>query len=145
MVQYPYALRYQADDPALLLPSFQPVVERIFARMQDLGFQPIIFDTLRTQAEADRNAAKGTGSKTSLHLFGAAVDMICNRHGWACKAKDCRFYDTLRKLYLKECYIGPAGDMPHGQALPVGQQVNFRRLPPEQRDVFVKVWLAKRS
>lgn len=142
---YTYAVKTRVDDPQLLLPAFQPIVGRIFWRMVELGFEPVIFDTLRTQAEADKNAANKKGSKNSLHLFGAAVDLTCARHGWLCHTQECAFYTTLRKLYLRHCYIGPAGDYPHGQAIPVSQQALFRGLPESQRNAFVKVWLLKRG
>lgn len=118
---YPYKPRYRTDDPDLLLPSFRPVAERIFARLQELGFRPVVFDTLRTTEEALADAKKGTGVVDSMHLYGAACDIICNLHGWSCKAKGCKFFTALRRLALAECCIGPEGDMPHFQAVPVGR------------------------
>jgi hypothetical protein len=145
MISYPYKLRLKTDDVALLLPAFQPVVEKIFAHLQDLGFEPVVFDTLRTQAEADHNAAKGTGSKNSMHLYGAACDLVCNQHSWKCHVHGCKFYEQLRQLALKHAYIGPEGDFPHFQALPVSQQALFRRLTESQRNAFARVWLMKRG
>ncbi len=141
---YPYVPKVRVDDPALLLPSFQPVVGKVFWRLVELGFVPVVFDTLRTPAEALKNVQKGTGSKNSLHLHGAACDLVCSDHLWSCREHKCKFYDHLRELWLEHAYIGPLGDYPHGQALPVSQQANFRALPPAQRDAFVKVWLAKK-
>jgi hypothetical protein len=123
-----YKLKYRQDDVDLLLPTFRASVVRVVARMQALGFEPVVFDTLRTLEEAARNAAKGTGILNSLHLYGAACDVICNVHGWTCNAKRCKFYTVLRRVALAEgCCIGPAGDLPHFQAIPVGAWQNRLR------------------
>jgi hypothetical protein len=120
-----YKLKYRQDDVDLLLPTFRASVVRVVARMQALGFEPVVFDTLRTLEEAARNAAKGTGILNSLHLYGAACDVICNVHGWSCAAQKCKFYRRLREVYLADgCCMGPVGDLPHFQAVPVGRWQN---------------------
>ena len=120
--------RYREDSLDGLLPGFRPVVERILGRMSALGFDCVVFDALRTPEEALQNAAKGTGIVNSIHCYGAAVDIICNRHGWSCKAKRCKFYLALQRCAEAEGCVSGAHfksvDLPHVQAVPVGTWQN---------------------
>lgn len=118
-------LKYKEDDIVLLLPSFRPRVEQVLKTMRALGFTPVLFDTVRTEEQAAKNSAKGTGVRLSMHIYGCAADIICNQHGWACAKHKCKFYVKLGQasqaagLY----WGGSFGDMPHMQALPFAPKV----------------------
>jgi hypothetical protein len=90
--------KYKEDDINLLLPSFRPKVQAVYDGMQAAGYRPCLRDTVRTQAEADANAEKGTGSSRSMHMYGCAADIICDEHGWSCAAVKCKFYTKLGAL-----------------------------------------------
>ncbi len=124
--------RYRADDVELLLPSFRPVAKELLRRMSAWGFKPIPFDTARTPAEAARNAAKGTGSARSVHLYGAAMDVICDEHGWMCASRGCDFYENLGReaegLGLVWGGRWPKRDMPPTQCIPISAQNKMRSL-----------------
>lgn len=135
--------RYRADDVDLLLPSFAIVVRRLLAAMTARGFDPVPFDALRTPKESAKYAARGVGSKDSMHLYGAACDVICGQHGWDCKRHKCSFFASLgieaEKLGLtwggrfKTRY-----DAPHVQACTVAQQNAVRSIADwGERDKFV--------
>lgn len=142
---------YPADDLGLLLPSFQPIAGKLLATMTELGFEPVPFDTARTPTEAAANAVKGTGSVHSIHIWGCAMDVICDKHGWQCKAKGCKFYVALgreaKALGLIWGGDWPKGDMPHVQVIPVAWQSRMRALDPgpaglAARDALVQKYLS---
>lgn len=60
---------------------FSMMFARLILEAVRLGFEPAIDQVKRTQAEADRNAAAGTGISRSLHLLGLAGDLILYRDG----------------------------------------------------------------
>ena len=145
-----YKLRYKEDDINLLLPSVRERVVGVISDMKDLGFQPVLKDTLRTSAEAAANELKGTGIRLSMHMFGVAADVICNQHGWSCQQRGCKFYKKLgyavesRGLY----WGGHFGDMVHMQGLPFTTAVQdalraLGRGPDslDARDAFVRRYL----
>jgi len=143
------AVKYRQDDVELLLPSFRAVYKRLLARMVELGFEPIAFDTARTPEEAARNAANGKGIVNSIHIYGCAADTICAKHGWQCRAKRCKFFGVLRREGLAlGLFIGPKADWPHLQAVPATKaaQDAIRRLGAGEgsaaaRDALVRAHL----
>lgn len=93
-----------------LLPTFRKRVEQVLAAMIARGFHPVLKDTLRTPAEAKKYALSGKGIDNSMHLYGAAADVICAEHGWDCqkvdpktkkKLYDCRFFIVLGEEVAK--------------------------------------------
>jgi hypothetical protein len=124
--------RYKQDDIKLLLPSMQLQVQAVLDRMTKLGFKPVLFDGMRTAEEAARNAAKGTGIKNSIHMYGAACDIICDDHGWQCRAKRCKFYTALVRTYKELGFVAgadfPSVDQPHGQGVTLAHQNAMRAL-----------------
>lgn len=96
--------KFKEADIELLLPTFREHVRSVLARMRVRGFKPVLIDGLRTPAQAKVNATKKTGIDNSMHIFGAAADIICEEHGWSCDERDkktkkrlheCKFYPTL--------------------------------------------------
>ena len=60
---------------------FTEHVAELIREARSLGFECALDQVKRTQAEADANAAAGTGIKRSLHLVGLAVDLLLYRDG----------------------------------------------------------------
>jgi hypothetical protein len=152
--------RYKEDDINLLLPSFIPEVQAVLDSMRSQGFKPVLFDGLRTPAEALKNAAKGTGKSNSPHLYGVAADVICDEHGWSCAQKKCKFFTKLvatvraRGLVTGEDFHGPGGvrkvDQPHFQAVLPATEAKLHALGmgPESvpaRDALVQAFLKSRD
>ncbi len=144
--------RIRTDDINLLLPTFVPYVQALLDRLTALGFKPNLFDTLRTPEEALRNAGKGTGIVKSMHLYGAAADIICLDHLWDCRKQKCKFYTALpREAKALGMYAGADwGDPDHVQALPAtpAAQNELRRLgtgrSPDDiaaKDAVIRKWL----
>jgi len=141
--------KYKQDDINLLLPAFRLKIQRLLNNMTQRGFDPILFDTGRTQKEADIFAAKGTGIVNSLHLLGAAADIISASKGWnwplffnalAEESKNLNLISgstfKVRIDPITKKKKGP--DMPHVQAIPVKLQATFRKLTsPEARNLFL--------
>lgn len=93
-----------------LLPTFRVRVEQVLAAVTARGYHPVLHDTLRTPEEAKKNALSGKGIDKSMHLYGAAADVICAEHGWDCQKKDpktgkllydCKFYTVLGEEVAK--------------------------------------------
>jgi hypothetical protein len=134
-----YYSKYKEDDVNLLLPTFRQRVLALLVRMRNRGFDPIVFDTKRTAAEAAANAAKGTGIVNSLHLTGAASDIISGSKGWS----DPAFFEALgeeaKKLWLTWGGTFSKYDPSHVQAIPVSLQNAYRALNTDAaRDAFIE-------
>lgn len=141
-------MRFKEDDTNLLLPSFRVVVEATRHRLLALGYKPCVRDTLRTPAEAARNAKLGVGVENSMHLYGCAADIICDVHGWDCFDEGCDFYEALvREAKALGATCGGEWrrrDWPHIQAVPVGQQAAMRRLGTGAESLGARDELARR-
>ncbi|MEY4507975.1 MAG: D-alanyl-D-alanine carboxypeptidase [Pseudomonadota bacterium] len=152
--------RFRSDEITLLLPSFQPYVQAVLDDMTAQGFKPILFDGLRTPAEALRNAKRGTGKVQSPHLYGLAADVICDDHGWSCREKKCKFYAKLVAAVRSRGLITgadfhnaqgkPMVDEPHFQGLPPAQERKVRELGMSdesipERDAIVAAWLKQHA
>lgn len=122
--------RYRSDDINLLLPTFRQKVENLIQTMQAAGFKPILWDGLRTPEEAARNAARGRGIENSMHLYGAAADIICDDHGWDCAKHGCRFFKRLGLAAEKAGFVWGGRftrvDEPHVQGVTVRKQNEMR-------------------
>lgn len=148
----PTKRRLPEDNIELLLPSFRDVVIELMDRMRDLGYDPLLFDGLRTPAEAARNAAKSTGIVGSMHLYGCAADIICGEHNWSCKDSGCKFFQRLGReaeaLGLTWGGRFTKVDQPHVQGIPVAKQATMRRMgtgPSSAlaRDAIVRACLSR--
>lgn len=149
--------KYKADDIDLLLPSFAILVRRVLQAMRDKGYDPVPFDTLRTQKEADKFAARGVGSARSMHLYGAACDVICGAHGWDCGRHRCKFFETYGDV-VESLGLTWGGnfdrdrkrrdrkyDAPHMQACTVGEQDAVRAIADwAERDRYVSRLMSDR-
>ena len=127
------------NDMDALLPSFRKEVEQLLKRMERRGFEPMVFETGRTEERAEwlKNVKKTSKvGKRSMHCHGAAVDIICAKKKWDNK----QFFRALGQeaAALKLTWGGSWGwDRPHVQAIPVGFQDELRALPcDEAKDAF---------
>ncbi len=127
-------------DPAKLLKPFARKLNTLFRRMRARGFQPMFWEGRRSAERAETLAKKGTGIKLSMHVLGAAADIVDGSTGNPWKASP-GFWTALgqeaRKLGLTWGGDWAKGDFPHVQALAVNQQTAFRRMTPGQRERFV--------
>ena len=117
----------------------------ILSNLIEKGFDPVLIDSVRTQKEADANAKKGTGIAKSLHLYGAAGDIISGSKG----RKDNKFNAALilesKRLGLTSGANKKYGgdfptkhDVAHVQAIPIKLQSAFRSLVTvAARDAFI--------
>jgi hypothetical protein len=137
-------MAYKADDIDLLLPAFAVKVRQVLGDMKALGHSPVPFDTLRTEAEAAKFFARGVGSKNSMHIYGVACDVICNKHGWDCKKNKCKFYTDLGKIVEARGLVwggrfSNLNDLPHFQACSasVAEQAKVRKMTWDERNAYV--------
>lgn len=146
--------RYKEDKIELLLPTMQVRVQQLIDNMNALGYEPVLFDGLRTAEEAEANAKKGTGVVESMHLFGVAADLICELHGWSCRAQKCKFYQNLKREAVKLGFVSGSDfgsvDEPHVQACFIADQAAMRALgakdaSAKKRDQKVAAFFALRD
>lgn len=97
------------SDLNLLVPYFRERVERVFAAMRARGFDPVAFETLRTQERQTWLYGIGRthhkhrptvtkAKKVTKHGAGKAVDVISKKRGWNWP----QFFTTLREEAEKE-------------------------------------------
>jgi len=71
-----------------LHPTFRPAAFELLARFTEAGICTLIVDTLRTQAEHEKNLAAGRSwTKRSKHLAGLAID-VCPYEVWQLDGPD---------------------------------------------------------
>jgi hypothetical protein len=131
--------KYREDDIDLLVPAFRQKIVQLLSNLRARGFDPIVFDAVRTAKEAQANAAKGTGIVDSLHLYGLAVDIIDADKGWSNPVFFKALRDEAEKLKLTSGARFSKIDWPHVQAVPVSAQKAVRALATAAaRNEFVK-------
>ncbi len=143
-------MSYLPDRIEQLLPSFIPVAQKLLERLAVLNYKPVPKDTTRSPAEAAAHAAQGTGIADSMHCYGAAMDVICNDHGWSCHAKGCHFFEVLgeeaERLGLVWGGRWLRRDFPHVQCITVVEQRMMRQAKTvDERDAIAKHSLASRA
>jgi murein DD-endopeptidase MepM/ murein hydrolase activator NlpD len=128
-----------------LLPSFRDKVVQLIALMQDSGYDPIPYSVLRTPAEAAANAENNIGIENSMHIYGAAVDILSASSG----GKNPEFFEKLG-YYAESLGLTWGGrfnverdERAHVQAIPIQYQKKLREIDTvEARDIFVSSFLA---
>lgn len=124
-----------------LVPAFAERYESVISDLRSGGFDPWVFETLRTKTRAAWLRRKGSSKSgvRSLHLLGCAADTICREHRWSCTRHGCRFFDALGDL-AKARGLHWGGDMfprnpvtgrrfvdkPHVQAVSYWRQKRLR-------------------
>lgn len=144
-----------------LVPAFRERVAGLVLRLQARGFKARAHETYRSPERARQLVAEGKSKSTgglSMHCYGLAADIICADHKWACRASGCRFFAALgeeaRVLGLvwggdwdgdgdtkDQTFI----DLPHVQAIPIGDQARVRAMPAEQVAAFAAQRLGART
>lgn len=148
MSKRPHTQRLQ-QDVKLLLPSFQPYVAKLLQAMRDRGFQPMVWETLRSPERAEWLASRGRSrnkGRTSMHVLGAAVDIVCRLRMW----NHPEFFQALEEEAEKLGLVSGRdwdsnddtennfNDGPHVQALPLKDQKKLRALKtPAERETFI--------
>lgn len=137
----PARKRFRAAPLDGLLPTFRARVETLLEQLRDAGHEPVVFETLRTPERAAMLAAKGRGIRDSMHLYGAACDVVCAVHGWDCAKHRCDFFERLGKLGEALGLVWGGRwrrvDKPHLQAVQVADQARFSRLEATAREAFI--------
>jgi hypothetical protein len=128
-------------DPKKLLPGFAKKLNVLFIRMRARGYQPMLWEGRRAAERAAALAQKGTGIVLSMHILGAAVDIVDGSTPDPWKASP-GFWNALgeeaRKLGLTWGGDWTSNkDVPHVQALAVNQQAAFRNMTPGQQASYV--------
>lgn len=136
---------------SLLLPSFRVRVEEMLAAMKKRGFEPLVWETLRTPERAEMLSKEGKSKNgaRSMHVsadgFSAAVDVICAKRKWEHPEFFKALGEEARKLGLS--WGGDWAtfkDLPHVQAIAVKEQAAFRALKTAlEKDAFVQRVLEK--
>lgn len=125
-------------DPAKLLPPFAAKVERLFGAMRERGHEAILWEGYRSAERAQQLSDRGSGIKLSMHVLGAAVDIIHAEDYW--QASD-DFWDALgdesEELGLTWGGRWKRRDLPHVQAVAVKDQERFRRMTEQERIAFL--------
>lgn len=91
-------------SPSVLAPGFRAALQRVFVRLRHGGFDPVIAESLRTDARQrylfgfGREYDDGRGEVTesadcahTWHCYGLAADVISIAHGWDSEA----FFEAL--------------------------------------------------
>lgn len=115
-------------DHRACAPKFADQINRVLERMENAGHDPVVYEALRSEARQTwlfgfgREYDDGRGivthastARLGWHLFGLAVDIISEQHGWDSPA----FFAALKEAYEAEGVVAGASwqmkDMPHGQ------------------------------
>jgi hypothetical protein len=120
-------------DKKWLVPAFRERVDLVLQDLEDKGYEPLLWETLRTK-ERGRYLKKKGASKNgdrSMHIYGVAADIICKEHMWQCHKHGCDFFKELGKSVRKmKVYWGgdwkSLVDLPHLQGVPVKLQNKIR-------------------
>jgi peptidoglycan L-alanyl-D-glutamate endopeptidase CwlK len=129
-------------DLGELTPCFRQRAELLLERLARRGYRVQVWETLRTQARVNLLAARGTGSKRSVHRWGAALDIVeedktpwvANQPGlWEAIGEEA---ERLGLVWGGR--FSTRSDRPHVQALDTLYDRQLARVPAEQRDAWVR-------
>jgi hypothetical protein len=109
------------NDIKFLHPIFRNAIEILLLRVKARGYNPMVFETIRTVERSRELTEKGTGKMGSVHRLGLGVDIVENsKTPWTPKPG---FWEALaeesEKLGLVSGWRWKRKDGPHVQALPV--------------------------
>jgi len=126
-----------------LVPAFRERVVALLLRMQARGFDAMVWEAYRSPERAKQLAAKGVGIALSMHCLGVAVDIVSASKRWKAPAT---FWEALGEE-AEACGLTWGGrwrrvDLPHVQAVSVGEQAAARRMKPDKLAAFVARRLA---
>jgi len=108
------------NDIGKLKPEFRKRLKEILIKMVERGFDPMVFETIRTKRRQEylfsigRRGIKGefkvTWTMNSAHISGYAADIISNKEGWSNKTFFKVLYEVARKegcftLQRDRCHV----------------------------------------
>lgn len=128
-------------DPNKLLPGFAKKVDLLFKAMRARGFRPMLWEGYRTPERAAQLSEQGVGIANSLHIYGAAADIVDESTAPDYWKGAPGFWTALgeeaEKLGLTWGGRWTKRDLPHVQAIPVAQQVAFRKMSRSEQEKVV--------
>ena len=84
-----------------LQPEFQQKLYYVMKDLEAKGWKPLIRNGMRSQEQADKNAAAGTGVRNSAHLQGIAADVVDASGPNNLNATNPKFWRDLRESATK--------------------------------------------
>jgi hypothetical protein len=125
-------------DPKKLLPGFAKKIETLMQRMRARGFEPELWEGRRSASRAKALSVVGTGVADSMHIYGAAVDIVDKNKLWnASPAFWAALGEEAERLGLTWGGRWTKVDKPHVQAIAVSKQNAFRAMTDAQRAAAV--------
>ncbi len=102
---------------------FKPIVLEILRELEKLGYQPIVAEGRRTQAQQDEKVRLGySKTRRSVHLTGLAADIVDKRFMWNIRNVHQFWYDLFqiaKKQVIKNGHLryGMIWDHPEREAI----------------------------
>jgi hypothetical protein len=113
----------RVNSIAGLNPVFRSALMKILGAMVERGFDPVVFETTRTQERQNwlyligRRGKRGekpvTGTLKSRHIYGKAADIISKRNWW----NDVKFFNALEDVAAEHGCRTLDGDRCHVELL----------------------------
>jgi hypothetical protein len=126
-------------DPSKLLPSFAAKIDLLIRRMRAEGYDPMFWEGYRSPERAAALERIGSGIRNSIHIYGAAADIVDRKKLWSNPAFFAALGRNAKAIGLTWGGDWKRGDKPHVQGLPVSAQSQFRALPSAQaREQFLQ-------
>ena len=114
-------------DPSLLSPAFRARLLQVFDAMRAEGFAPLLWEGRRALQRAQELAQRGTGTVNSMHIYGAAADVVDALTHWSAGP---RFWESLTRNAEAAGLVAGSRwkrqDSPHVQAVPLSAQAELR-------------------
>ncbi len=126
-------------DPSKLLPSFAAKIDLLIRRMRAEGYDPMFWEGYRSPERAAALERIGSGIRNSIHIYGAAADIVDRKKLWSNPAFFAALGRNAKAIGLTWGGDWKRGDKPHVQGLAVSAQSAFRALPSAQaREQFLQ-------
>src|SRR6266481_9894005 len=127
------------NDYTKLLPTFRAKVKSLVARMNELGYDAIMFEGFRSQERANILAKQGVGIARSMHILGLAADIVSHGRLWNA---DSHFWANLgneaKKLGLTWGGDWRKKDVAHVQAAPVSSENALFAMNDSERETYIR-------
>lgn len=129
-------------DPAQLDPVFADKVDTLFRAMRSAGYDPYLWEALRSFERAEQLAKNKRGIALSMHCYGLAVDIVDGDDSpWSGPPG---FFESLHhEAHALGLHTIGAQDRPHIQAVPIGpMQDRVRAMTESERRALIAERLA---
>lgn len=122
-----------------LLPAFAQRLRAVFAALVARGFDPYLHEGLRSRQRAESLAADGSGIRDSMHIYGAAADVISASRHWEWPEFFAALGAESERAGLTWGGRFGGKDLDHVQAVPVPMQARMRAArSAKEADALVK-------